>query len=308
MYDPELGRWLSEDPIGFSSTDFNLVRYAKNASTYFTDPDGFKSKPLEFKTILNKAVVTASEETVDQLIDTPDGQKALGGITPDTEKRKVSIETECATDGTWRFVIKDLHVPMKIQIVSEINKVKVSETVLDFTRDHEQRHLSVFTDILRIAWEEVDRVNRALPAFHLYGVTDAQVQATVSKTRAVVQQNVDNYILRAFTLETVRQNNHLDHQDERKVGIGDTGKPEILEDFYGINPTNGKDIPTFRKSVEPWLFSLRASPAAIAALTTFKGIKDALNEERRNVDKIFVTAMRGLAKKFLFPPRSMVGQ
>ena len=37
---PLIGRFISGDPIGFSSGDFNLFRYAKNSPVLFTDPNG----------------------------------------------------------------------------------------------------------------------------------------------------------------------------------------------------------------------------------------------------------------------------
>ncbi|NJR32299.1 MAG: RHS repeat-associated core domain-containing protein [Chamaesiphon sp. CSU_1_12] len=39
-YDPSLGRFISEDPIGFSAGDTNLYRYVGNSPTNFTDPSG----------------------------------------------------------------------------------------------------------------------------------------------------------------------------------------------------------------------------------------------------------------------------
>jgi RHS repeat-associated protein len=39
-YDPSVGRWLSEDPIGFAAGDVNLYRYVGNSSTMRTDPNG----------------------------------------------------------------------------------------------------------------------------------------------------------------------------------------------------------------------------------------------------------------------------
>ncbi len=39
-YDPAVGRWTSEDPIGFEGGDANLVRYVGNKPTSFTDPAG----------------------------------------------------------------------------------------------------------------------------------------------------------------------------------------------------------------------------------------------------------------------------
>jgi RHS repeat-associated protein len=39
-YDPMLGRFISEDPVGFSAGDTNLYRYVGNNATNFTDPSG----------------------------------------------------------------------------------------------------------------------------------------------------------------------------------------------------------------------------------------------------------------------------
>lgn len=39
-YDPNTGRWLSEDPIGFGGGDVNLRRYVGNSVTNFVDPSG----------------------------------------------------------------------------------------------------------------------------------------------------------------------------------------------------------------------------------------------------------------------------
>ena len=40
MYDPKVGRWLSEDPLGFDAGDGNLYRYIANDPTNATDPSG----------------------------------------------------------------------------------------------------------------------------------------------------------------------------------------------------------------------------------------------------------------------------
>ncbi len=39
-YDPSLGRFITQDPIGFAGGDANLYRYAGNNPTNFTDPSG----------------------------------------------------------------------------------------------------------------------------------------------------------------------------------------------------------------------------------------------------------------------------
>lgn len=40
---PEVGRWLSEDPVGFAAGDGNLNRYAGNSSLLQVDPSGLTS-------------------------------------------------------------------------------------------------------------------------------------------------------------------------------------------------------------------------------------------------------------------------
>ncbi|UUO05343.1 hypothetical protein M4951_18415 [Blastopirellula sp. J2-11] len=41
-YDAELGRWISQDPIGFAAGDENLYRYVGNIPTNATDPSGLE--------------------------------------------------------------------------------------------------------------------------------------------------------------------------------------------------------------------------------------------------------------------------
>jgi hypothetical protein len=48
MYDPKIGRWLSQDPIGFSAGDANLYRYVFNDPVNETDPTGQYEKDVHF--------------------------------------------------------------------------------------------------------------------------------------------------------------------------------------------------------------------------------------------------------------------
>ena len=45
MFDPSLGRWLTEDPIGFDAGDNNFYRFVGNSPTNFTDPSGLQYGP-----------------------------------------------------------------------------------------------------------------------------------------------------------------------------------------------------------------------------------------------------------------------
>ena len=41
-YDAGVGRWLSQDPIGFAAGDANLYRYMGNGATAYVDPNGLQ--------------------------------------------------------------------------------------------------------------------------------------------------------------------------------------------------------------------------------------------------------------------------
>jgi RHS repeat-associated protein len=45
-YDSAIGRWLSEDPIGFAGDSSNLYRYAGNSPTNYGDPSGLEDDPI----------------------------------------------------------------------------------------------------------------------------------------------------------------------------------------------------------------------------------------------------------------------
>ncbi len=42
MFSPNLGRWLTPDPIGFDGGDTNLYRYVMNNPVRYTDPSGLR--------------------------------------------------------------------------------------------------------------------------------------------------------------------------------------------------------------------------------------------------------------------------
>ncbi|MDE0092399.1 MAG: RHS repeat-associated core domain-containing protein, partial [Oligoflexia bacterium] len=47
-YDPDLARWISEDPIEFNGGDLNLYRYVMNNPVNYFDPDGRYAWELGF--------------------------------------------------------------------------------------------------------------------------------------------------------------------------------------------------------------------------------------------------------------------
>lgn len=74
-YDPELGRFISPDPIGFEAEDSNLYRYVGNAPVNATDPSGlitaisYSYKVAEFAGVTVQAKFTVSTSEVIGAID-----------------------------------------------------------------------------------------------------------------------------------------------------------------------------------------------------------------------------------------------
>lgn len=60
MYDPRVGRFLSEDPIGFGAGDANLYRYVFNSPTNATDPSGLDTRVTQ---LVYKALITRFVQT-----------------------------------------------------------------------------------------------------------------------------------------------------------------------------------------------------------------------------------------------------
>ena len=85
-YNPELGKWLSEDPIGFNGGDTNVYKYVKNDPLNHVDVDGFRDSLLNH---------------VDEIY------KHIGhdcGCTK-VELRKLLSKLQDAIDDTWVFPI-----------------------------------------------------------------------------------------------------------------------------------------------------------------------------------------------------------
>jgi RHS repeat-associated protein len=82
-YDPALGRFLSQDPIGFEAGDANFYRYVENSPTNATDPSGYeKPRPVELVDIMRPV---QPELTLDNLARQPIGHSGLPDLRVFTE-------------------------------------------------------------------------------------------------------------------------------------------------------------------------------------------------------------------------------
>jgi RHS repeat-associated protein len=84
-YDPNLGKWISMDPMGFAAGDANLYRYVGNAPTNATDPSGLKhawntiANDAVYQTYLNNYIPSELVLLGGALNDVADSYKQLAG-------------------------------------------------------------------------------------------------------------------------------------------------------------------------------------------------------------------------------------
>lgn len=95
-YDPRTGRFISEDPIGFSGGDSNLYRYVRNMPLMFKDSSGYQedddsdNQDSKFTKFVDDAGKKARDSIADFLRETADRTRRelerLKDLTKDTKK------------------------------------------------------------------------------------------------------------------------------------------------------------------------------------------------------------------------------
>jgi RHS repeat-associated protein len=66
-YEPPIGRWMSEDPIGFGGEDTNLQRYVGNDPTNAVDPSGCEAVTINLVSL--DQVITQERELVPEAVN-----------------------------------------------------------------------------------------------------------------------------------------------------------------------------------------------------------------------------------------------
>ena len=93
-YNPESGRFLSEDPIGFAGLDANLYRYVFNSPVTLTDPNG-TVVPL----ILLPAIGFAAFKFTEFIVRAFD-KKPTSNVKPTSDKfREAAVDFTTAVAG-----------------------------------------------------------------------------------------------------------------------------------------------------------------------------------------------------------------
>jgi RHS repeat-associated protein len=114
-YDPQAGRWDSEDPTGFTAGDSNLYRYVANDPTNATDPTGEYEIDVHFYLtyfLARAAGLSAADAfeiaLADQFVDEHPASNPIPSIT-----KKSDIAALQARLGKYGAVIDDNGMPVK---------------------------------------------------------------------------------------------------------------------------------------------------------------------------------------------------
>jgi uncharacterized protein RhaS with RHS repeats len=103
MYDPSIGRWMEEDPIGFEAGDANLYRYVENDPANEIDPLGLQdTKPALFPNMETEKRQKQDKE----IADTEVGKKALEKEVFEIKTRK-DLTDNFKPGEPFKYVIVD---------------------------------------------------------------------------------------------------------------------------------------------------------------------------------------------------------
>jgi RHS repeat-associated protein len=94
-YDPAIGRWLSEDPIGFTAGDANLNRYVGNDPAGNVDPSGLTA----FRGFASRGSDPGfTPEQIDRILNYGIGRY---GVQLGSARRQIRNEYEAALSALW---------------------------------------------------------------------------------------------------------------------------------------------------------------------------------------------------------------
>ena len=145
-YDPAVGRWISEDPIGFSANDANLKRYVGNQPLLWTDPIGLfgcnwastipnnhvSNRVKVSKVIPDGSGVWLIEQMVDRL------RKEV-----DANNNEVSVTSNTMTWYGWIHLQYKGAMPVDCNLTNTIQLVRVVDAktgLPHFTKQPEDLH------------------------------------------------------------------------------------------------------------------------------------------------------------------------
>jgi RHS repeat-associated protein len=121
-YDPSVGRFLSEDPLGFGGEDVNFYRYVDNDPTDWFDPFGLMKKKSHKKP---KPPIDPCPKEKRCFFNWLDGP--LGGAAQDLNTTKALMFTMAAKEGGWTQPALNHNMPLNNPF--GVNRIKNGQAV-----------------------------------------------------------------------------------------------------------------------------------------------------------------------------------
>jgi len=104
-YDSKIGRFMSEDPIGFESGDVNLFRYVGNSPINRIDPSGLVTIPPELRGLI-------LEEIMDMVMVKGFGGLYAAACASSYCKRRATPRNDTDTGAECLSIISSLNLPL----------------------------------------------------------------------------------------------------------------------------------------------------------------------------------------------------
>jgi RHS repeat-associated protein len=251
-YDPSVGRWISEDPIGFAGGDANLARYVGNTPNSNVDPFGLETLPEYGYENFKRVKIAEAEFVPSEVIQLQNGPGTdfsypLGGITPlgnadldlvVTQLTEVVSPPKHFGKTGCVFKVKTLTVPLRIQIANRLTfngeNLKLHPHTVARTTAHEGIHLKAYQTI-------IDDLAKFL------NDSGSHAQIPEEKVESVPQPMALAFLIEIWGFEEKRQamlhidhwgenvvigfrksQGHWRHMNDPKTTYGELAKPDII--------------------------------------------------------------------------------
>ncbi|MDZ4819338.1 MAG: RHS repeat-associated core domain-containing protein [Planctomycetota bacterium] len=217
-YNPEVGKWISEDGIGFAGDPSNLTRYVTNSATLLVDSNGLKA---DLPTWFNRKNGINKEYTASlvQKLSAPPlaGSDTFGSTSGRLGGAEVEIRV-LRGDELCTIVPWTLSIPLQVEILS-INPhdgKKLGQETLDHIINHERIHLEAYFSKKTPIIDLIDNINKKL-----WRLSGNKKHAAAGKAAEVLNKKLGELLVESLYREDFRQNFHLDHLNEARINILD---------------------------------------------------------------------------------------
>jgi hypothetical protein len=257
MYDPKVGRWLSEDPVAFAADDANLYRYVSNQALDYRDPSGLVTegevrKRVELagqydtlklgvyqRNYLGKYVDVIADAGRDMAGATP-----YGDLDAQMNTLKLQLLPECdRRTGRWHVTLVTLHMDLVLRVAQKRRLLNGTDkpiplAVQNFAVGHEQKHRDAYLHVFRSVETKIKEFDNWFQKHYSDPLSRTQredIKDRVFNAVRYTQPELLRWLKERMAFEDIRQALHLDFDDYRSQQqwwIDNSGRSEL----YATNP------------------------------------------------------------------------